>query len=176
MMNCRLVTKRLALAVSAGALLITAGCSTTESRISENPQIYQSLPARDQELVSRGQIRIGMSQDAVWLAWGRSDSRIAGAMRGQQTETWVYTTTASVPGYGGYGGYWGRPYGPYGWGGLGYNGVIRTRHGHRFAFYGSPYYDPFYYPFFDTVTYPYKTVTFSNGRVVSFQYLVGAYR
>ena len=167
---------RLALGVLAGAMMILTGCSTTETRISENPQLFQSLPARDQELVSRGQIRTGMSQDAVWLSWGRADQRVAGAMRGQQTETWVYTTTASVPGYGyGYGGYWGRPYGPYGYG-LGFNGVIRTRHGHRFAFVGNPYYDPFYYPFFDTVTYPYKTVTFANGRVVSFQTLVGPYR
>ncbi|HJT80824.1 MAG TPA: hypothetical protein VJ719_06475 [Chthoniobacterales bacterium] len=176
MMNGKTFTNRLALAASTGALLILAGCSTVEHRISENPQLFQTLPARDQELVSRGQIRTGMSQDGVWLAWGRADARVAGAMRGQQTETWVYTTTTSVPSYGyGYGGYWGRPFGPWAYG-LGYNGVIRTRHGHRFAFFGNPYYDPFYYPFFETVSYPYKTVTFANGRVVSFQYLVGPYR
>ena len=173
-MNGRMFTKRLALAVSAGALLILAGCSTVETRISENPQLFQSLPQRDQELVSRGQVRIGMSSDAAWLAWGNPDQKVRGAMRGAETETWIYTTTTSYP-YGGYGPYWGRPFGPWGYG-LGYTGVIRTRHGHRFAYFGDPFYDPFYYSYIPTVTYPYKTLTFSNGRVASFQYLVAPYR
>src|SRR5215212_4652134 len=170
MMNVRKLKKGLALAVGAGALIL-AGCSTTESRISENPQLFQSLPGRDQELVSRGQIRTGMSRDAVWLAWGNADQKVAGAMRSTSTETWVYTTTSSYPYGGGYGGFYGRPFGPYGYGGFGYGG-FRTHRGHRFAFYGDPFYDPFYYSYIPTVTYPYKTVTFSNGRVMSFQYLV----
>src|SRR5438477_13076030 len=85
LMNGRKFTRALALAISAGALIF-AGCSTTESRIKEHPEIFQSLSANDQALVSRGQIRTGMSQDAVWLAWGTADQRIAGAMRGQRTE------------------------------------------------------------------------------------------
>ena len=36
------------------------------------------------------------------------------------------------------------------------------------AFY-DPFYDPFFYPRFRQVSYPYKTVTFENGRVVAFQ-------
>ena len=176
-MNGRMFTNRLALAVSAGALILLAGCSTVETRISENPQLFQSLSQRDQELVSRGQIRTGMSQDAVWLSWGRADQRTAGAMRNQSTETWIYTTTTSYPyggyGYGGYGPYWGRPFGPWGYGGY---GVARFHHGRRFVFYGDPFYDPFFYSYIPTVTYPYKVVTFANGRVVSFQYLVAPYR
>ena len=100
-------------------------------------------------------------------------------MRGRSTETWVYTTTTSYGygGYGGYGPYWG-PYGrfgPYGFGGFG-GGIIRGHHGRSFVFFGDPFYDPFFYSYIPTVTYPYKTVTFSNGRVVSFQYLVAPYR
>jgi hypothetical protein len=78
------------------ATLILAGCSTTESRISEHPDIYQSLSPRDQALVSHGQIRPGMSQNAVWLAWGSAEQKVAGYMRGHSTETWIYfqTTTA----------------------------------------------------------------------------------
>jgi len=177
MMNRRTLTNLLAIAVT-GSALIMAGCSTVESRINEHPDVYQSLSARDQGLVSRGQIRTGMSQDAVWLAWGSADQRVAGAMRNQQTETWVYTTTASYPyGYGGFGGYgpgWG-PYGPWGWG-WGGSAVFRVHGGHRFVFVGSPFYDPFYYSYIPTYTYPYKTVTFANGHVVSFQYSVAPYR
>jgi len=153
-----------------------AGCSTVEKRISENPQMFQSLSPRDQQLVSNGQIRTGMSQDAVWLSWGSADQRAVGAMRGQSTETWVYTTTYSYPyggyGYGGYGPYWGG--GPWGWGGFGGVGVFHN--GRRFAFFGDPFYDPFYYSYIPTYVYPYKVVTFSNGRVVSFQYLTAPYR
>ncbi len=170
--------KPFAFAAAAGALIL-AGCSTTESRIQEHPEIFQSLAANDQALVSRGQIRTGMSMDAVWLAWGNADQKVRGAMRGQETETWIYTTTSNYGyggyGYGGYGPYWGGPYGRFGWGG-GFTAVVRTRHGHRFAFFGDPFYDPFYYSYIPTVTYPYKTVTFSNGRAVSFQYMVAPYR
>jgi hypothetical protein len=174
-MNGRKLKGALALAVS--TVLILAGCSTPETRINEHPEIFQSLSAKDQALVSRGQIRTGMSQDAVWLGWGQADSRIAGAMRGQSTETWIYTTTAAYP-YGGYGyGPYGYPYGPYGWGGFGGFGGVGVFHGgHRFVFFGSPWYDPFYYSYIPTYTYPYKTVTFVNGRAVSYQYLVAPYR
>ena len=50
-----------------------AGCSTVESRIKSNPQIYTSLSAADQALVRQGQIREGMSKAAVFLAWGNPD-------------------------------------------------------------------------------------------------------
>jgi len=176
MMKGRILRNSLALAAMAGALVL-AGCSTTESRIQEHPEIFQSLSAHDQELVNRGQIRTGMSADPVWLAWGNPDQKARGAMRGAATETWVYTTTTSY-GYGGYGGYgpgWGGPYGPWGFG-LGYSGVVNTHAGHRFLFYGNPWYDPFFYSYIPTYSYPYKVVTFSNGRVVSFQYLVAPYR
>jgi hypothetical protein len=163
--------KALTLGISASAIILT-GCSTTESRISEHPDIYQSLSPRDQELVSRGQIRVGMPENAVWLAWGSPDQKAAGAMRGRSTETWVYTQTSTYP-YP----YYGYGYGPgFGFGG-GFAGVFRTHHGGRFVFFGDPFYDPFYYSYIPpSVSYPYKTVTFANGRVVSFQYLVPPYR
>jgi hypothetical protein len=173
-MNGRIFAKGLAAAIAASALIL-AGCSTTESRIKEHPEIFGSLSPKDQDLVSRGQIRTGMSQDAIWLAWGQPDQRVKGAMRGHATETWIYTTTSSY-GYGpGYGPYWGG-YGPYGFGGFGGGAVFRSHGGRRFVFIGNPYYDPFYYSYIPTVTYPYKTVTFSDGRAASFQYLVAPYR
>src|SRR3981189_641555 len=110
-MKRQFLTRALTFGLSA-ATLILAGCSTTESRISEHPDIYQSLSPTDQALVSRGQIRVGMSQNAVWLAWGSPDQMSVGPMRGRQTETWIYmnmptsgTTCAygRSPYYGGYG-------------------------------------------------------------------------
>ena len=77
------------LAVAAGTLILTS-CSTPQTRISEHPDLYQSLSPRDQALVNQEQIRIGMSRTAVWLAWGSPDRKIVGNMGGGPTETWVY--------------------------------------------------------------------------------------
>ena len=141
-------------------------------RISDRPDIYQSLSARDQALVSREQIRVGMPQSAVWLAWGTPDQKVSGNMRGRETETWIYVHYAPAP----------YPYGLWAvsalWPGFGYGfGGIAWRssdrhHGRSFVFVGSPFYDPFFYSYIPpSIPYPYKTVTFSGGRVVSFQYL-----
>jgi hypothetical protein len=139
----------LTLGIVAGALVVTS-CSTIESRISENPEIYRNLSSRDQALVNQGQIRYGMLRNAVWLAWGSPDSKVIANMRGHSTETWIYVHYATYPYYPYYG-----PYGP------------------GFGFFGDPFYDPFDYSLIaPSIPYPYKTVTFSNGRVVSFQYLV----
>src|SRR5438046_3937798 len=82
--------------VAASALTL-ASCSTTETRISGHPEIYQTLPSRDQALVSQGQIRSGMSQNAVWLAWGSPDLKIVGNMRGRPTATWIYVNHMTAP-------------------------------------------------------------------------------
>jgi hypothetical protein len=179
MMKCRFLSLALLTTAAAGALFF-GGCSTPESRISDHRDLYDSLPARQQQLVAQGQIAGGMSRNAVWLAWGAPEQRVNGYARGNTTENWVYYTTTTYPyGYGyGYGGF---GYGPYGYGYPGFwgggVGVFRTHHGRRFAVFGDPFYDPFYYSYLPpTVSYPYKAVTFVNGRVVEFQHMVGPYR
>lgn len=165
------------MALPALATLLFVGCSTTESRISEHRDLFNSLSPGDRQLVARGQIRTGMSRNAVWLAWGSPEQKTAGEMRGQMTESWIYVNYAPAYGYGGYGyGYPGYGYGPYGGGFFGGGvAVVRTRHhGRAFAFVGDPFYDPFYYSYIPpSIPYPYRTVTFANGRVASFQSLVG---
>ena len=131
-------------ALAMGALILTS-CSTPQTRISERPDLYQSLSHRDQALVNQGQIQIGMSRPAVWLAWGSPDRRIIGNMGGGTTETWVYTYYASYPYY---------PYEPLD------------------EYFGAPLYDPFCYSWFPpSIPYPGKLVTFAHGRVAAFQYV-----
>ena len=164
----------LTLGLATGALIVTS-CSTPETRISDHPDLYQSLSAKDRALVSQGQIRPGMPRNAVWLAWGSPDRKIIANMRGHPTETWIYVYYATYPYYPYYG-----PYGPYG-PGLGYSlgyttvGVATgTTHHHggcNFVFFGDPFYDPFFYSTPLSIPYPGKVVTFSSGRVMSFQYL-----
>ena len=154
------------LVAAAAVTLLLSGCSTVESRIADHPDIYHSLSPRQQQLVTNGQIAPGMPRNAVYLAWGSPDQRVEGAMRREMTETWIYVYYTSA-----------YPYG-YG-GGFGFGGVIATHrhHGRSFAFIGDPFYDPFYYSYIPpSIPYPYRTVTFANGRAVSFQSLVGPYR
>jgi len=163
------------MAGAAAATLALVGCETTQSRISDHPDMFNTLSARDQELVRQGQIRTGMPQNGVWLAWGSPEQKSVGEMRGRPTETWIYVTYTTAP-YG-----YGYPYGPYGYpyGGFGFGtvGFVQTHHhGRSFVFFGDPFYDPFYYSYIPpSIPVPYKTVTFSNGRVMSFQMLVPPY-
>jgi len=96
-----------ALGLAAGVLILTS-CSTPQTRISDHPDLYQRLSRGDQALVSQGQVRYGMSRNAVWLAWGSPDQKIVGNMEGHPTETWIYIYYATYPYYPYYGsGSWG---------------------------------------------------------------------
>ncbi len=166
-MKRQIFLRALTIGIAASALLLTS-CSTTETRISDHPEIFQTLSPRDQELVRQGKIREGMSQNAVWIAWGSPDQKATGSARGRPVETWIYNeyTYANAP--------YPYPYGPYGYGGYFGGGavVFHHHHGHRFAIIGDPFYDPFFYSYIPPrVAYPSKTVTFSNGRVISIQVL-----
>ena len=152
----------------AASAVILSGCSTTETRISEHPEIFQALSPQDQALVSQGKIREGMSQNAVWVAWGAPDQKAVGSARGRAVETWIYNdyVYADSP--------YPYPRGPFGYGGYyGGGGVaFHSHYGRRFAIIGDPFYDPFYYSYFpQRAAYPSKTVTFANNRVVSLQVL-----
>jgi hypothetical protein len=54
-------------------LLFLGGCatsSTIESRRTEKLSAYQSLAPEERQLADQGQIKMGMSADAVYIAWG----------------------------------------------------------------------------------------------------------
>ena len=156
------------LACIATAALVLSGCSTVGSRIDANRAAFEQLPPAQKALVGQGKIQAGMSQQAVYIAWGQPQQKSAGMVRSVPTETWVYTLSTAA--YGPY------PYGGAGFGyGYGYAGRVGFYglHG-RNRYYGSfvdPYWDPFYYPFPATVSYPVKTVSFQRGRVVAYQFL-----
>jgi hypothetical protein len=153
----------LALSVASGLLL--ASCSTTQTRISERPEVFNALSPTDQALVQQGRIREGMSQDAVYIAWGAPNQRGPGRFRGRATETWIYFNTAA-------GDYYPPPF-AYGIGGY---GRLRGGFGPRGRFGGYySYYDPFHDPWFyrrtSVIAYPERAVSFQNGRVISFLFL-----
>jgi hypothetical protein len=143
-MKRRFFVRASTLGLATAAIVLTS-CSTPETRISDHPDLYQSLSHRDQALATQGQIRIGMSRTAVWLAWGSPDRKIVGNMGGGPTETWVYVYYATYSYY---------PFAPLD------------------EYFGAPLYDPFCYSWFPpSLPYPGKVVTFAHGRVASFQYV-----
>lgn len=79
-------------------MVLAAGCatkSTVETRIAERSIAFASLPVEHQELASDGQVAIGMSEDAVYIAWGRPAQVLqSGDSSGMRT-TWLYHGTTS---------------------------------------------------------------------------------
>jgi len=75
----------------AGALFLT-GCksSTVETRRTERPAAYSALPADQRTLVDQGQIKVGMSEDAVYIAWGKAAQVVSSEDKNGRTTTWLY--------------------------------------------------------------------------------------
>jgi hypothetical protein len=139
------------------------GCSTVESRIKSDPQVYGSLSPANQALVRQGRIAEGMPKAGVFLAWGNPDRIRSGLRYGNPFEVWVYTTTRTTvsPDYGYYPGYYGYGH---------FRGGI-WRHHHRFYSFGLYSYP--YDPYSDIVSYevPYKIAYFENDRCTGWEYL-----
>ena len=103
-MKSQLSSWALLACIATGALVLS-GCSTISSRIDANRAAFDQLPPQEQALVSQGRIQGGMSQQAVYIAWGQPQGKAVGMVRGVPTETWVYTQLTAA--YGPYGyGYW----------------------------------------------------------------------
>ena len=166
-MKSRLSSWALLACIATGALVLS-GCSTICSRIDANRAAFDQLPPQEQALVSQGRIQ-GVCRS--------KPSTSPGASLRERPSAWCAvcrpkpgfipnSLRPTVPygyGYGGFG---------YGWGGFAGPVGFYGRHG-RFRYYGAfvdPYWNPYYYPFAATVSYPVKTVSFQRGRVVAFQY------
>lgn len=135
---------------AAGAALFSAGCSTPQTRIQQNPEVFNRLDPAEQELIRQGQVAIGFDQEMVQLAlgdpdrvWRRTDTEGA-------TESWSYTSYETADGFPLYRGFYHRYYGRY--------------YGH--------WHDPLY-PYY--LSYPARRerevfkVVFKDGRVIAIE-------
>ena len=164
----RRIIQQALIACAVSFTFFVAGCTTIDTRISERQEAFRSMSPPDQALVQQGKIREGMSQDAVYIAWGPPSQRIPGRYRGSMVETWVYDATAAgdYPGPFSYGAGYG--YGPgYGFFGGGY-GRHRFHRGHYLY---DPFFDPYFYNHANIVRYPERTVSFQGGRAIGWQFL-----
>ena len=153
------------------AALGLSACSVgPQSRADARPAAFRQLSPGDRQLVLNGQIRDGMSQDAVYIAWGAPDRTFQGRHEGKPFESWIYLTTrTSTTGPIGYPYYYGPYLGLYPGGG--YYGGGRRRGG--FGYYGG-YYNPSYLygPQFISVTdVPYRKAVFVEGQLRTYEEL-----
>lgn len=83
---------KLYLTVLMASTLLLAGCksSTVETRRAERQGAYTALPADQRELVDQGQIKVGMTEDAVYIAWGKPAQIVTSEDAKGRTTTWLY--------------------------------------------------------------------------------------
>lgn len=88
--------KRLSLLLGCflGFVLLTA-CSTPQTRIRSNPQLFNSLPPAEQTLIQEGKVAVGFTPEMVKLAVGEPDRIYTRTEATGQSETWVYTSYSS---------------------------------------------------------------------------------
>lgn len=86
---------------------IVASCApnTPATRIANNPEQFDKLTNREQEVVRQGGIAKGLSKDAVFLSWGEPSRRYEGSQGGKSTERWDYAGSRPVYSTNFYGGY-----------------------------------------------------------------------
>lgn len=78
--------------ISLSAVLLIGGCqsSTIESRRLERQSGYDALSSEQRQLVDEGKIRVGMNEDAVFIAWGKPDQILQSETKDGITTTWLY--------------------------------------------------------------------------------------
>jgi hypothetical protein len=76
--------------------LLLAGCatSTVESRKKERSGAYSALTSEERELVDKGQVKVGMSQDGVYIAWGQPAQILQSETKDGLTTVWLYHGTS----------------------------------------------------------------------------------
>ncbi|WP_377178913.1 hypothetical protein [Rubritalea tangerina] len=99
--------------------MVSCTPNTPQTRIANNPDLYQQLTPNHQSLVQRGQISKGMNKKAVYLAWGDPSRSSKGSENGKLFEKWYYIRYTPY--------YTGGLYGGYGYGGRGYYGTSISR-------------------------------------------------
>ena len=79
------------LGILLGSLLL-AGCatSTIETRRQERYASYSELPAEQRAAVDTGNIKVGMSMDAVYIAWGKPAEVLISESSKGTLVTWLY--------------------------------------------------------------------------------------
>ncbi len=104
------------LALLSGLVLLSS-CSTTESRIAKQPDLFNRLTPAQQQMIREGRVDIGFDMDMVKLALGDPDRVRERIDANGKSEVWSYVSYEGSDGVLLYRGWyhrgWGSPYYPY---------------------------------------------------------------
>jgi hypothetical protein len=78
------------LAIPLLAFFSACGTSSIETRRNEKSAAYNALSLEDKQLVDQGQIKVGMSADAVYIAWGQPAEVLEAEDASGHVTTWRY--------------------------------------------------------------------------------------
>ena len=91
--------------------LLLAGCAhtTVDTRKQERAAAYAGFSEEQKQLVDQGQIKVGMTMDAVYIAWGKPSQVVSEETPDGMLTTWLYQDThLESYRYWTYGNYYGR--------------------------------------------------------------------
>ncbi len=90
--------KPILLLVAASLLATITACTTFDSRIKENQEAFDKLSPADQQVVRSGFIKVGFTQEMVYMALDKPEKKLPGS--GAGNETWIYHNFYSSDGGG----------------------------------------------------------------------------
>ncbi|MBK9991004.1 MAG: hypothetical protein IPP19_09785 [Verrucomicrobia bacterium] len=73
-------------------LAVLTGCSTVNSRIEEKSALFNSLDSQTQERIKRSSVKVGDTQDMVYIAFGRPDGIKETTTTKGHSLTWIYNS------------------------------------------------------------------------------------
>ncbi len=73
--------------------LLACKTATVESRKQERLAAYNALSDDQKQIVDKGQIKIGMNEDAVYIAWGQPSQILQSETEAGRTTVWIYHGT-----------------------------------------------------------------------------------
>jgi hypothetical protein len=104
------------LALTVG-LITLAGCSTPETRIAKQPELFNRLTPDQQQMIREGRVGIGFDTEMVKLALGEPDRVRERIDENGRSEVWTYLMYEGNDGMLLYRGWyhrgWGSPFYPY---------------------------------------------------------------
>lgn len=129
------------------SVVLLGGCNTFEKRAQQKADVFAALSPETQARLKNEAIRVGDTEDMVFIAFGKPDETKAATMATGTTTTWIYNR------------YW-QEYQGEAYGGYRRQVVRNPKTGAT-----SVYLEPVSRPVYETRQQPVLRVTFAEGKV-----------
>jgi hypothetical protein len=82
---------KLVITILLGAIALTMGCASTDSRINKHSDLFATFSPDIQEAIRAGRVQIGYTTDMVFMALGKPHREYVRNTAAGQTQVWSYT-------------------------------------------------------------------------------------